>query len=108
MRRYASEMSHSDIASASPGYRSRSIHSAARWVALHTLFTAVAGIGLIAFAPHTVLYAAFALPATAWLGYDTVQLLRAPGARSAMTLFKFSNAYLGIVLLAAMLAFGLP
>ena len=52
--------------------------------------------------------AAFALPATAWLIVETAKLLHTPAARSAMSLFKFSNAYLGIVLLAAMLAFGLP
>jgi protoheme IX farnesyltransferase len=84
------------------------VPTAARWVALHTVFTAIAGAGLVAFAPHAALYAVFAAPSTAWLVVETIKLLRAPNARSAMSLFKFSNAYLGIVLLAVMLAFGLP
>jgi protoheme IX farnesyltransferase len=84
------------------------VPTAARWVALHTVFTAAAGAGLLAFAPHATIYAIFAVPSTTWLIVETVKLLRTPAARSAMSLFKYSNAYLGIVLLAVMLAFGLP
>ncbi len=84
------------------------VPTAARWVALHTVLTAAAGVGLITFAPHSALYAVFAIPSTTWLVVETVKLLRTPDAHSAMSLFKFSNAYLGIVLLAVMLAFGLP
>jgi heme o synthase len=80
---------------------------AARWVALHTVFTAVAGVGLLVYARFGALYAGIAVPATFWLGYATIALLRQPGPRMAMALFKCSNVYLGIVLLAVMLAFGI-
>lgn len=80
---------------------------AARWVALHTVFTAIAGVGLLAYARLGALYAGIAIPATVWLAYATLALLREPGPHKAMALFKCSNIYLGIVLLAVMLAFGL-
>jgi heme o synthase len=82
-----------------------SLPVAARWVALHTLFTGLAGLALAGFATNPVVYLGLIVPATLWLARDTVRLLRAPVAGPAMSLFKCSNVYLGIVLLGAMLAF---
>ena len=76
---------------------------AAGWVTLHTLGTSITALAL---AYHPNLSLIFLLPTlimTIRLGMLTIKLYRNPSPKTAFTLFKFSNIYLGILLLTAMI-----
>ncbi|MEZ4513593.1 MAG: heme o synthase [Chloroflexota bacterium] len=78
--------------------------TAARWIALHTLFTVAAGIGL-GLVPQLDLF--YLVPITLLsllLIKRTWQLLAAPEKQPALSLFHFSNIYLAVVLVVVMLA----
>lgn len=79
-------------------------HTAARWIALHTLFTVAAGIGL-GLVPQVDWF--YLLPITLLsllLIKRTWQLLAVPEKQPALSLFHYSNIYLAVVLLVIMLA----
>ena len=74
--------------------------AAAWWITLHTGATATIALALAA---HPALGWPYLLPtglATLWLGWYSVRLILDPGRTQALRLFKTSNAYLGLVLLA--------
>lgn len=71
---------------------------AAAWIGVHTLLTALVALLL---AVHPALRLPYLIPVslvTLGLVYLAVRLLRHPEGGVALTLFKFSNAYLVIVL----------
>ncbi len=80
-----------------------STKGAAGWVALHTFGTAIAAIALAA---HSKMSLIFLLPTfllTFQLGMLTVKLFQNPTPKIAYSLFKFSNIYLGILILTALI-----
>ncbi len=77
---------------------------AAGWIALHTLAT---GLVALVMAAHPALGGRYLLPvalATGVLGQQTLRLLVHPTEATALSLYKVSNAYLGIVLVALTIA----
>ncbi len=80
-----------------------SAKGAAGWVALHTLGTMIAAIALAA---HPKMSLIFLLPTflmTFQLGMLTVKLFQNPTPKIAFSLFKFSNIFLGVLLMTAMI-----
>ena len=78
---------------------------AAKWTALHTVFTAVSGIALGVWPGIDWLYLIPISIATIMLVKYTIQLLAQPAERKpAFALFHFSNLYLALVLVMVMLA----
>ncbi len=72
----------------------------ARWIALHTFAAALITL-LMGFHPSLDWkYSLITLPATLWLGWYSVQLVKKPDHKHALKLFKVSNMYLGLVLAA--------
>lgn len=74
--------------------------ASAWWIVLHTGLTGFIAV-MLAASPE--LGWAYAIPtglATLWLGWHSVRLVLHPDRSQAFTLFKVSNIYLGIVLLA--------
>jgi protoheme IX farnesyltransferase len=74
--------------------------TSAWWIALHTGATAwitlLLGVNPALGLPYWLL----AIPATLWLGFHSVRLIAVPDQTQALRLFKVSNMYLGLVLLA--------
>jgi len=78
---------------------------AARWTALHTVLTAVAGIALGIWPQTDWVYLVPIGIATVLLIIRTIALLNAPAERGpAFALFHFSNIYLALVLVVVILA----
>ncbi len=74
--------------------------TSAWWITLHTTM-----VGLIALVmgAHPLLgwpYLLITLPATLWLGWHSQRLIVTPDRTQALKLFKVSNVYLGLVLMA--------
>ncbi len=79
--------------------------TAARWTALHTVLTAVAGIALGFWPAIQWIYLIPIITATIILIVRTINLLQAPAERKrAFALFHFSNLYLTLVLVFVMIA----
>ncbi len=74
--------------------------AAAWWIVLHTGLTGFIALMLSARPALGWLYVVPTIAATAWLGWHSVRLVQRPDRFRALTLFKVSNIYLGIVLLA--------
>lgn len=74
--------------------------TSAWWIALHAGATALVALLLGADPALGWLYLVPTGLATLWLGWHVVQLVLMPGRTRAFTLFKVSNMYLGLVLLA--------
>ena len=72
----------------------------ARWIALHIAATVVVALGLSVDPALGWRYLALVVPASGWLVWQAVQLFARPAAAQALRLFKRSNLYLGLVLLA--------
>ena len=70
------------------------------WIALHTSVTVLIGLLLSADPALGWLYLLPVGAATLWLGYLSIRLIFIPNRFQALKLFKVSNLYLGIVLLA--------
>lgn len=80
-----------------------SLRGASRWVAVHTFTTGLVAV-LLGF--HPVLGLVFLIPiliVTYHFVRLAIQLLRNPTGKMAYNLFKFSNIYLGVVLLTAII-----
>ena len=80
-----------------------SMQQAAGWVAVHTLATVIAAVSL---GFHPALGWGYLVPvglASLQFLRLTVGLLRQPDGKAALRLFMFSNLYLGMVLLSAMI-----
>ena len=75
---------------------------AAGWILLHTLLTGLAALALASQPALGPVYLSVAALASLWLWWRSVQLLRQPERKQALAVFITSNAYLGLVLLAAM------
>ncbi|MFZ5918767.1 MAG: heme o synthase [Chloroflexota bacterium] len=73
---------------------------AAGWILLHTALTGLAALALATRPGLGVVYLLTAALATLWLWRRSVQLLAHPARQTAIALFVFSNAYLGLILLA--------
>ncbi|MCX6079150.1 MAG: heme o synthase [Chloroflexi bacterium] len=74
--------------------------ASAGWISAHTF--AVALIALL-MGYHSALgwpYLLITVPATLWLGWNSLQLVIVPEQKQALKLFKVSNIYLGLVLMA--------
>lgn len=76
---------------------------AAGWVAIHTLGTGIIAIVLASHPNMGWIYLIPSVLGTLRLGMLTRQLYRNPSPQIAFSLFKFSNAYLGILLLSAII-----
>ena len=76
---------------------------AAGWVAVHTLGTGILAIGLAIHPQMGWLYLIPSLVSTLYLGVMTRQLYNDPSPKTAFALFKYSNMYLGILLLFAII-----
>jgi protoheme IX farnesyltransferase len=77
-----------------------STRTSANWITFHT--AAIALIALL-MGLHPVLgwhYLLITVPATLWLGWHSLRLVQNPDHRQALKLFKVSNMYLGLVLMA--------
>jgi heme O synthase-like polyprenyltransferase len=75
-------------------------HASALWIAAHTALSALIAL-LMALHPSLGWhYLLVTVPATLWLGWCSLQLLRNPDQKQALRLFKVSNMYLGLVLMA--------
>jgi protoheme IX farnesyltransferase len=74
---------------------------AAGWILIHTVLTGFAALALASRPALGPIYLVIAALASVWLWWRSIQLLIRPGRRPAMTLFITSNAYLGLILLAA-------
>jgi len=72
----------------------------ARWIALHVAATVVVALALSMDPTLGWRYLALVVPASGWLVWQAVQLLARPTAAQALWLFKYSNLYLGLNLLA--------
>jgi heme O synthase-like polyprenyltransferase len=77
-----------------------SAQTSANWITFHTATIAVIALlmGL-----HPALgwyYLLITVPATLWLGWHSLRLVQTPDHRQALKLFKVSNMYLGLVLMA--------
>jgi protoheme IX farnesyltransferase len=77
-----------------------SAHASAWWIVLHTGLTGFIALMLSACPALGWGYAVPTIAATAWLGWHSVRLVQQPDRPRAFKLFKVSNIYLGIVLLA--------
>lgn len=80
-----------------------SLHQAARWVGVHTMTTSFIAL-LLSF--HPSLGWGYIIPVglvTTQFLRLTIQLLRTPSGKMAYSLFKFSNIYLGVILLSAII-----
>ncbi len=74
---------------------------AAAWILLHTVLTAWAALALVSRPSLGPIYLSLAGAASLWLWQRSIRLLRRPNRERAMALFVASNAYLGLILLAA-------
>ena len=77
-----------------------SARTSANWITFHT--AAIALIALL-MGLHPLLgwhYLLITVPATLWLGWHSLRLVQNPNHRQALKLFKVSNMYLGLVLMA--------
>jgi protoheme IX farnesyltransferase len=74
--------------------------SSAWWIALHTGLTGFIALMLSTRPALGWVYAVPTIAATVWLGWHSIRLVQRPDRPRAFTLFKVSNIYLGIVLLA--------
>lgn len=70
------------------------------WIALHTGVTVLIGLLLSAAPALGWLYLLPVSASTLWLGYLSIRLIFIPNRSQALKLFKVSNLYLGVVLLA--------
>jgi protoheme IX farnesyltransferase len=70
------------------------------WIALHTGVTVLIGLLLSADPALGWLYLLPVGASTLWLGYLSIRLIVIPSRFQALKLFKVSNLYLGVVLLA--------
>jgi protoheme IX farnesyltransferase len=70
------------------------------WIVLHTGLTGFIALMLSACPALGWGYAVPTIAATLWLGWHSIRLVHQPDRPRALTLFKVSNIYLGIVLLA--------
>ena len=70
------------------------------WIVLHTGLTGFIALMLSVRPGLGWMYAVPTIVATVWLGWHSIRLVRQPDRSRALTLFKVSNIYLGIVLLA--------
>lgn len=77
-----------------------SARASAWWIGLHTGLTGFIALTLGAWPGLGWLYAVPTIAATVWLAWHSVRLVLHPDRSRALTLFKVSNIYLGIVLLA--------
>jgi len=77
-----------------------SARASAWWIVLHTGLTGFIAVMLSARPGLGLIYAVPTLMATIWLGWHSLRLVHRPDRSRAFTLFKVSNIYLGIVLLA--------
>lgn len=77
-----------------------STRTSANWIASHTGLAAVIAL-LMGLHPSLGWhYLLLTVPATLWLGWHSLQLIRTPDHKQALKLFKVSNIYLGLVLMA--------
>mgnify|MGYP005847201383 CR=1 FL=1 len=70
------------------------------WMLMHTAATAICGLALAAHGALGWLYLVAVGPATLWLAWEAARLARDYSGPRAMSVFKASNIYLSIVLLA--------
>ncbi len=73
---------------------------AALWMLVHAAFTGAIALLMVTHASLGVIYLAPVALATAYLLRGSMRLLREPGRDQAIAVFKGSNLYLGLVLLA--------
>ncbi len=76
---------------------------AAVWIAIHSLGTGLIAIFLSSHPNIGLFYFIPALITTIRLGILSLRLYQRPSPQSAFSLFKFSNAYLGILILTAII-----
>jgi len=74
--------------------------ASAWWIVLHTGLTGFIALMLSVRPALGWMYAIPTIAATVWLGWHSIRLVQRPDRFRAFTLFKVSNIYLGIVLLA--------
>ena len=74
--------------------------TSAYWITFHTAAVALIAL-LMGFHPSLGWhYLLITVPATLWLGWHSLSLIRNPDHKQALKLFKVSNIYLGLVLMA--------
>ena len=74
--------------------------ASAGWICVHTFAVAVIAILMGSHSGLGWPYLAITIPATLWLGWHSLQLFAVPEHKQALKLFKVSNIYLGLVLMA--------
>ncbi len=74
------------------------------WMLVHAVATAAFGVALTAHDALGWLYLLAVAPATVWLLAESARLIRDYGGPRAMSVFKVSNIYLSLVLLAVVVA----
>jgi len=74
--------------------------ASAIWIALHTFVVALISLLLSYHTGFGVPYLVITIPATLWLGWHSYRLVAVPEHKQALKLFKVSNIYLGLVLIA--------
>lgn len=74
---------------------------AAGWILLHTVLTGLIALALATQPTLGTVYLVTAMVASIWLWWRSIQLVLRPERKPALAVFVASNAYLGLVLLAA-------
>jgi heme o synthase len=77
-----------------------STRTSVTWIAAHTALSALIALFMGLHPSLDWYYLLITVPATLWLGWCSLQLLRNPDQKHALKLFKVSNMYLGLVLMA--------
>lgn len=76
---------------------------AAAWIGLHTLGSSIIALGLATHPKLSLIYPLPAVLCSIQLIHLTIKLMRNPNPKLAFSLFKFSNIYLGLLLLIAII-----
>ena len=74
--------------------------TSATWIALHTTAAIVTALLMGLHPSLGFYYLLITLPASMWLGWHSLKLVIMPDPKQALKLFKVSNIYLGLVLMA--------
>jgi len=77
-----------------------SARTSANWITFHTALVALIALLMGLHPSLGWYYLLITVPATLWLGWHSLRLVKNPDHRQALKLFKVSNMYLGLVLLA--------
>ncbi len=77
-----------------------SARTSANWITFHTAMVALVALLMGLHPSLGWLYFLITIPATLWLGWHSLRLVQNPDQKQALKLFKVSNIYLGLVLMA--------